>query len=116
MPAISKALFNLAQVLFEDEHLVVLRNASGFNRLLRKDDLLDDGVAAVFGLAGGTVELLGLCFHPRRFTSDKTKEWLTERRVSLSANAPIMKNGRCPDGEAAGRVGPAAAGEGTKGG
>ena len=94
MPATSKALFNLAHVLFEGEFIAVLRNARGYDRLLRKDDLLDDGVAAVFGLAGRTAELLGLCFHPQRFSPEEAKTWLLERGFTLLADAKIMKNAR----------------------
>jgi hypothetical protein len=46
-----------------DEYLVVLMSARRFDRLLRKDDFLDEGVAAVFGLAGEQAELLALSFH-----------------------------------------------------
>src|SRR5208337_1276905 len=77
-------------IIAANEYLVVLVNAGRFDRLLRKDDLLDEGVAAVFGLAGGTAELLGLCFHPRKFTPDKAKAWLAERGFTPQADAPIM--------------------------
>ncbi len=45
----------------------------------RKDDLLDEGVAAVFGLAGGEAELLGLCFHAEKFTPAEAATWLAGR-------------------------------------
>ena len=45
----------------------------------RQDDFLDEGVAAIFGVAGGEAELLGLCFHARKFTSVEAKTWLSER-------------------------------------
>jgi len=57
----------LAPIVSADEYLVVLVNAGRFDWLRRKDDLLDEGVAAVFGLASGTAELLGLCFHRQKF-------------------------------------------------
>lgn len=53
----------LAHVISPDEFLVVLANAGRFDRLLRKDDLLDEGVTAVFRWAGAEAELVGLCFH-----------------------------------------------------
>lgn len=41
------------------EHVALLGNPDGFYQLLRKDDLLDEGVAAVFRLAGAEAELSG---------------------------------------------------------
>jgi hypothetical protein len=40
--------YDLPSHASKDEYLVVLVNASRFDRLLRKDDFLDEGVAAVF--------------------------------------------------------------------
>jgi hypothetical protein len=62
-----------------EEHVAVLENPGRFNRLRRKDDLLDEGVAAVFGLAGPKAELLALCFHVRKFTPAEVAKWLAER-------------------------------------
>ena len=61
------------------EHVALLRNPGRFDLLRRKDDLLDNGVAAVFRLAGGEAELLGLCFHAGTFTPAKAMTWLAER-------------------------------------
>jgi len=47
--------------------------------LRRKDDLLDEGVAAVFGLASAKAELLALCFQVRKFTPAEAVKWLAER-------------------------------------
>ena len=44
--------------------------------LCRTDDLLDDGVAAIFGLAGEEAELLGLCFDAEQFTPAEAALWL----------------------------------------
>jgi hypothetical protein len=54
-----------------DEYLVVQRSASRFDWLLRKDDFLDEGVAAVFGLAGDQAELLPLSFPRLRVPSQE---------------------------------------------
>ena len=61
------------------EHVALLGNPGRFDLLRRKDDLLDDGVAAVFRLAGGEAELLRLCFHAGRFTPAEAMTWLAER-------------------------------------
>ena len=44
-----------------------------------KDDLLDDGVAAIFGLAGGEAELLSLSFDAGQFTPPQAATWLVDR-------------------------------------
>jgi hypothetical protein len=67
----------------------MLSNASRFDRLLRKDDFLDEGVAAVFGLAGEQAELLSLSFHPKKFTPAQIADWLAERRFPPPVDAPI---------------------------
>jgi hypothetical protein len=77
-----------------DEYVVVLVNPGLFDRLLRKDDLLDEGVSAVFGLAGAQAELLSLSFHPAKFTPSQVAAWLSERRVTSPADVP--KRGRIP--------------------
>jgi hypothetical protein len=64
------------------EHLALLVESGRFDRLLRKDDLLDEGVAAVFGLVDGRVELLALCFHLRNFTAGQAAAWLAERGIA----------------------------------
>jgi hypothetical protein len=46
------AFFDLPPHVWADEYLVVLENDRQFDRLLRMDDLLDEGVSTVFGLAG----------------------------------------------------------------
>ncbi len=69
----------------EKKSHALLALPGGSELLGRKDDLLDDGVAALFGLAGGEAELLGLCFDAGRFTADQAANWLAERRF-----APVM--------------------------
>ena len=61
------------------EHVALLGNPDRFDLLRRKDNLLDNGVAAVFRLAGGEAELLGLCFHAGTFTPAKAMTWLAQR-------------------------------------
>jgi hypothetical protein len=61
------------------EHVALLVNPGRFDLLGRKDELLDDGVAAVFGVAGGEAELVGLCFDAGHFTALEAMMWLAER-------------------------------------
>jgi hypothetical protein len=69
----------LAQLGPAGEHVALLGLPGGFDLVRRQDDLLDEGVAAVFGLAGGEAELLGLCFHAETFTPAAAATWLAER-------------------------------------
>ena len=62
----------------DGEHVALLGLAGEFD-LLRQDDLLAEGVAAVFGLAGGEAELLRLCFHAEKFTHAEAARWLADR-------------------------------------
>jgi CheY-like chemotaxis protein len=56
-----------------------LQAADQFRSLLRKDDLLAEGVHAVFGLRDGRAELQGLHFRADRFTPAEAQRWLRER-------------------------------------
>jgi hypothetical protein len=62
-----------------DEHVARLVDLYRFGLLRRWDDLLDEGVAAVFGLTGGEAELVGLCFHAGKFTPAESATWLAGR-------------------------------------
>ena len=64
------------------EHVALLANLDEFDLLRRKDDLLDEGVAAVFGVVGAEVELLALCFHVRRFSTAEAAQWLARRGLA----------------------------------
>lgn len=79
----------LAPVLSSEEHLVLLAPSVRFERLLRQDDLLDDGVAAVFTLVGGTAELVALAFSATRFSPAEVAAWLTQRRFRRHMVVPI---------------------------
>ncbi len=71
---------HLADLGSGEEHvarLVDLRRRFGLLR--RWDDLLDEGVAAVFGITGGEAELVGLCFHAGTFTPAEAATWLVGR-------------------------------------
>jgi hypothetical protein len=61
------------------EHVALLENPGRFHLLRRKADLLDEGVAAVFGLAGAEAQLLALCFQVRKFSPAEVTKWLAER-------------------------------------
>ncbi|HKB35203.1 MAG TPA: hypothetical protein VKD72_02035 [Gemmataceae bacterium] len=69
----------LAHLIPGEEHFALLAVPARSNPLRRKDDLLDDGVAAVFGLAGGEAGLVGLCFDAGRFTPGQAARWLAGR-------------------------------------
>jgi hypothetical protein len=62
-----------------EEHVALLADLRRFGWLQRWNDLLDEGVAAVFGVAGGKAELLALSFDARKFTPDRAATWLPER-------------------------------------
>jgi hypothetical protein len=62
-----------------DEHIAILCPAREFDILCRKDDLLDEGVAAVFGIRGGEAVPLALCFRAGRFKPAEADAWLRER-------------------------------------
>src|SRR5579875_582569 len=83
MSVTSSARFDLPPRAPTDEYHVVLKSNSRFDRLLRKDDFLDEGVAAVFGLAGEQAELLSLSFQAEKFTPAQIASWLAERRFTL---------------------------------
>jgi hypothetical protein len=50
--------------------------------LRRKDDLLDDGVAAIFVVADGEADLVGLCFDAERFTPAQAAGWFAGRGLA----------------------------------
>lgn len=62
-----------------DEHVAQLVDIRKFGLLRRRDDLLAEGVAAVFRLASGEAELVGLFFHAGKFTPAESATWLAER-------------------------------------
>jgi hypothetical protein len=61
------------------------------SRLLQKDDLLDEGVAAVFGLAGEQAAFLSLSFQAEKFTPAQVSAWLAERRFMPPVDGPNRK-------------------------
>jgi hypothetical protein len=62
-----------------EEHVAQLMDLRRFGLLRRWDDLLDEGVAALFGITGGEAELVGLCFHAGKFAPAEAATWLAER-------------------------------------
>jgi hypothetical protein len=70
---------HLAEVGPGEEHVALLADPRRFGPLRRWDDLLDEGVAAVFGITGGEAELVGLCIHAGKFTPAGAATWLAER-------------------------------------
>ena len=69
----------LAHLGSGEEHVALLVDLRRFGLLRRWDDLLDEGVAAVFGITGGEAELVGLCFHAGKFTPAEAATWLAGR-------------------------------------
>ena len=73
------ATFPLAHLAPPEEHVALLALPARSDLLCRTDDLLDDGVAAIFGLAGEEAELVGACFDAGRFTPAEAALWLARR-------------------------------------
>jgi hypothetical protein len=92
---ISVLVVHPAHTASAGEHVALLGNPSRFDLLRRKDDLLDDGVAAVFRLADGEAELLRLCFHARTFTPAEALTWLAGRGFRPLLFVPNSGGNRC---------------------
>jgi hypothetical protein len=69
----------LAHLGSGEDHVARLVDLRRFGLLRRWDDLLDEGVAAVFGITGGEAELVGLCFHAGKFSPAEAATWLAGR-------------------------------------
>jgi hypothetical protein len=69
----------LSDLYSGEEHVALLVIPRKFGLLRRWDDLLDESVAAVFGLASAEAELLALSFHAGKFSPDRAATWLAER-------------------------------------
>jgi hypothetical protein len=99
------------------EHVARLADPRRFGLLRRRDDLLDEGVAAVFGITGGEAELVGLCFHAGKFTPAGAATWLAGRGFTPLLFVP--NSGRLVaadfDPPLAAPVGRAASGNSTQG-
>ena len=94
------------------EHVARLVDLRRFGPLRRWDDLLAEGVAAVFGLAGGEAELVGLCFHAGKFTPDGAATWLAGRGFKPLLFVPAAGD---YDARPSARVGRTTSGRGPKG-
>ncbi len=88
-------LFDLGFIAPDEEHVALLVE-SRFRLFRRKDDLLGEGVAAVFGLTGGVAELMALGFHGDRFTPADAASWLVERGFAPLLFIPITGTDRRP--------------------
>lgn len=91
MAVTSSPHFDVPSHVSTDEYLVVLLNATRFDRLVRKDDLLDEGVVAIFGLADDKAELLSLSFQAEKFTPAQVTAWLAERRFTSPVDFTIRR-------------------------
>ncbi len=96
MPVTTTTPFDLPPHTSTDEYLVVVLNARRFDLLLHKDDFLDEGVAAVFGLSGAEAELLSLSFHPDKFTPAQVAVWLAQCRFTPPVHVSISRRSSCP--------------------
>jgi hypothetical protein len=108
-------LFHLGFVAPDEEHVALLVESGRFGLFRRKDDLLAEGVAAVFGITGGVAELLALCFHGERFTPADAGTWLVERGFTPLLFIPITGTNRrpCLDAPIPAQVGRAVSGNST---
>jgi hypothetical protein len=100
-----------------EEHFALLVDLPRFGLLRRWDDLLDEGVAAVFGLASGEAELMALSFHGGKFTPARAGTWIAERGFTPLLFVPNSGRLAAADFDAplAAQVGRAVSGNGTKG-
>jgi len=96
MAVASSAPFHLPPLDSAGEYLVVLVNARRFDCLLRKDDFLDEGVAAVFGVACEEAELLSLSFEAGKFTPSQVAAWLAERRFTSPVEVSTVRRSSPP--------------------
>ena len=96
MAITSSAHFDLPPIASTGEYLVVLGSASRFDRLLRKDEFLDEGVSAIFGLAGAEAELLSLSFQAGKFTPSQVAAWLAERRFTSPVEVSTVRRSSPP--------------------
>jgi len=110
-------LFNHAFVAPDEEHVALLVECGRFDLFRRKDDLLAEGVAAVFGITGGVAELLALCFHAGKFTPAEAGTWLVERGFTPLLFVPNSRRLVAADFDPplAAQVGRAVSGNSTKG-
>jgi hypothetical protein len=76
-----------------DEHTAILYNSEAFDNIQRKEDLLEEGVAAVFGVRGSSAELLALSFKAGRFSPGEAEQWLLDRRLPVLAFNEATGNG-----------------------
>jgi hypothetical protein len=85
----------LIDLVAKEEHIALLTKPGAFQRFGRRDDLLDGGVAALFGLVGAEAELLGLCFQAGKFISAEAVEWLARHCLWPLLFIPHMDGSHC---------------------
>lgn len=81
-------LFDLSRA---EEHVARLMDLRTFGLIRRWDDLLDTGVAAVFGITGGEAELVGRYFHAGKITPDVRP--LGSALTSTETRTPVKTQG-----------------------
>jgi hypothetical protein len=107
----------LAHLGSGEEHVARLVDLRRLGLLRRWDDLLDEGVAALFGIAGGEAEFVGLCFHAGKFTPAEAGTWLVERGFTPLLFVPNSRRLVAADFDPprAAQVGRVVSGNSTKG-
>ena len=93
-------LVRLAFLGPEEEHVALLVNPHTFSSLQRWDNLLDDGVSAIFDLASGEAKLLALSFHAGKFTPARAATWLAERLLKPLLFLPTSGSHASTDSDA----------------
>src|SRR5947199_7128936 len=63
------------------EHIALLEDPKRFAVLYRRDALLDDNVAALFGIQQGNAVLIALAFRSEQFTQAAVEQWLLEKGI-----------------------------------
>ncbi len=102
-------LARLADLGSGGECIAFLVDPGSIGLLRRWDDLLDEGVAAIFDLVDVKAELVALCFHAGKFTPAKAATWLSERgftpllvvpnsgsKRNLYFRWPLLRMKHCP--------------------
>ncbi len=64
-------------------HAALLKLPGQFDSLRMKDDLIAEGVTAVFGIKGMDAELVALFFQAGQYSPVEAEQWLRERRLSV---------------------------------
>lgn len=99
-PVSQTATTFVPQLVRGNEHAAIFTPPDRYDSLCRRDDFLDEGVHAVFGLRDGEAHLQALVFQAEAYDPTAARYWLDERNLR-----PILfaaaDNGMDRDGEPA---------------